>query len=127
MVKAIVCGGRDYRNRDRLFRVLDAAAERLGVDAIVEGGQRSKDPETDERFGADWLAKSWAIQRGLQCDTYYAAWDLHGKAAGPMRNAEMLAKSDAELVIAFPGGAGTADMVRRAEQAGVEVKRIDWA
>lgn len=126
MVKAIVCGGRDYRNRERLFQVMDAAVERLGVTAIAEGGQRSRDPETDERYGADWLAKSWAIQRGLQCETFYAAWDLHGKAAGPIRNAEMLARSGATLCIAFPGGAGTADMVRRAEAAGLEVKRIDW-
>lgn len=36
------------------------------------------------------------------------------------------ARSEATLCIAFPGGAGTADMVRRAEAAGLEVKRIDW-
>jgi len=36
----------------------------------------------------------------------------------------MLRRYRAELVLAFPGGSGTADMVRRAEEAGVTVKRI---
>lgn len=125
MTKAIVCGGRNYRDRQRVFQILDAAVDRLDVDAIAEGGCRSKDPESDERYGADWLAKSWAIQRGIQCETYYAAWDLHGKAAGPIRNAEMLAKSEAEICFVFPGGRGTADMARRAEEAGLRVIYID--
>lgn len=126
MVKAIVCGGREYRNTERLYQILDAAVSRLNVDSIAQGGQRTTDPDTGEMYGADWLAKEWAHSRGLQCETFYAAWDLHGDAAGPIRNAEMLAKSEATLVIAFPGGKGTADMVRRAEKSGVEVKRIDW-
>jgi hypothetical protein len=37
----------------------------------------------------------------------------------------MLDENPVDLVIAFPGGAGTADMIRRAEAAGIEVRRIE--
>lgn len=125
MVKAIICGGRDYRNRERVFKILDAAVERLGVDAIVQGGQISTDPETGAKFGADWLAKSWAIQRALQCETFYADWTGLGRAAGPIRNGKMLG-SGAELCIAFPGSAGTENMVAQATEKGLRVIKVDW-
>lgn len=114
MVKAIVCGGRDYKDGARVSRILEAAVERLGVDAIVQGGAA----------GADRLAKEWAIHRKIQCETFYADWDTHKKAAGPIRNSKMLTVG-AEICFAFPGGAGTADMVRQATKAGLRVIIID--
>ena len=38
-----------------------------------------------------------------------------------MRNARMLAEGKPDLVVAFPGGRGTADMVAQARKAGVRV------
>lgn len=46
----------------------------------------------------------------------------NGKAAGPIRNQRMLDEGKPDLVVAFPGGRGTADMVRRAKAAGVPVR-----
>lgn len=43
-------------------------------------------------------------------------------AAGNYQNQEML-DAGADLVVALQGGSGTADMCRRAEEAGVEVRR----
>ena len=48
-----------------------------------------------------------------------ADWTKHGKAAGPIRNQKMLDECP-DLVVAFPGGKGTADMVRRAMKAGID-------
>src|SRR5262249_16770583 len=45
-------------------------------------------------------------------------WDELGKKAGPLRNQRMLDEGKPDLVVAFPGGGGTKDMVRRAVQAG---------
>lgn len=45
-------------------------------------------------------------------------------AAGPIRNQHMLDIGKPDVVLAFPGGRGTEDMIRRAEKAGVPVKRI---
>jgi len=47
-------------------------------------------------------------------------WDELGKKAGPLRNQRMLDEGKPDLVVAFPGGGGTKDMVsarlRRAYQ-----------
>jgi len=80
---------------------------------------------TGDARGADALARSWALVYGVPHRCYVAHWEKHGKAAGPLRNQRMLDENPVDLVIAFPGGAGTADMVRRAEAAGIEVRRIE--
>ena len=52
-----------------------------------------------------------------------AKWDelgRNGRKAGPIRNQQMLDEGRPSLVVAFPGGRGMADMVRRARNAGVE-------
>ena len=57
-----------------------------------------------------------------------ADWIRHGRAAGPIRNEQMLREGCPDLVVAFhddPGlGRGTADMVRRALAAGVPVRFV---
>lgn len=113
-MKVLVCGGRDYGDLDRMLRVLDKFHAKHPISVLIHGGAQ----------GADILSGVWAERRGVHCATVLARWNHHGKKAGPMRNAAMLElKPDA--VIAFPGGRGTADMVRQAEAAGVKVYRID--
>ena len=51
-------------------------------------------------------------------------WSAHGRAAGARRNGEMLAEGGVVAVVAFPGGSGTADMVRRARRAGLPVWEV---
>jgi len=50
-----------------------------------------------------------------------ANWAELGRKAGPIRNQQMLDEGKPNLVVAFPGGRGTADIVRRARAAGIEV------
>ena len=49
---------------------------------------------------------------------------IHGAAAGPVRNGEMLSRGKPDVVIAFPGGRGTANMCEQAMTAGVRVVRV---
>jgi hypothetical protein len=105
-MRVIVCGGRDYNDPDHVFRVLTG----IGPTEVIEGGAS----------GADAFAKAWALQRGVQIRTVFADWQKHGRAAGPIRNGEML-KLNPDAVVAFPGGRGTADMVRQAKAAGIKV------
>lgn len=85
------------------------------VDLIIHGGAA----------GADSSAGEWARSKyGVHEVKVNANWYLHGKAAGPMRNAAMLLLKP-DLVIAFPGDRGTAHMVKLAREAGVEVVEID--
>lgn len=109
-VKIIVCGGRDYRNREHLFAWLDKFHERYCIVHLIEGGAK----------GADRLAWEWANSRGIKCSEYKADWETYGKAAGPRRNQAML-NQNPNFVVAFTGGSGTADMINRAKAAGVKV------
>jgi hypothetical protein len=70
--------------------------------------------------GADALASAWAFQRCIPCLSVPANWGEHGKAAGPIRNRKML-EYVVDGVVAFPGGAGTADLVAQATAADVKV------
>lgn len=110
----IVCGGRDYADRRHVDIVLDEIHLRRGVTKLVHGGAR----------GADTLAEGWAFMRGVPVRRFLPEWTRYGRAAGPRRNAEMLTEEKPSLVVAFPGGSGTADMVRQARAAGVEVVEV---
>jgi hypothetical protein len=110
-VRILVCGGRDYANRNAVFAALDRVAYERGISVIIHGAAR----------GADTLAADWAKARNVPALPFPAEWALHGKAAGPIRNQRMLDEGRPDGVVAFPGGNGTADMVRRAEDAGIKV------
>ncbi len=113
-VVAIVCGGRDYSDGERLDDELDLLHAEYEFELIVHGGAR----------GADTLARNWAYQRGVKCRCYRADWECYGRSAGHIRNQQMLDSEKPDLVIAFSGGRGTADMVRRARAEGVLVVEI---
>ena len=116
MSRVLVCGGRNYYNQSRVDQVLDAAVERLSLAVVIQGAAR----------GADEAAIDWAIRRGVEFTSFHADWETMGKRAGWARNQRMLDEGKPDVIIAFPGGRGTADMVKRAESAGVRVIRIDW-
>jgi len=71
--------------------------------------------------GADQMAEEYASMIGLKSKVFMADWDKHGKAAGPMRNAEMAVYSD--YLIAFWDGSsrGTKNMIGLARKGGLKV------
>lgn len=75
--------------------------------------------------GADLLARRWSEYKGIECLTFHAKWSRHGPSAGPIRNQQMIDEGKPDLVVAFPGGRGTADMVRRARIAGIRVIEVE--
>ena len=110
-MRVLVCGGRGYYDRAFLWGYLD----RLGppkVSAIISGMAP----------GADTLATRWAKRFDVPVQEFPADWSGHGRSAGPIRNQRMLDEGKPDLVVAFPGGRGTADMVRRAKTAGIKVE-----
>jgi len=110
-VTILVTGGRNYSDRGTVYAVLDRAHAKHGIALLIEGGAT----------GADTLARDWATDRGVPVRTFPADWKTHGKAAGPIRNRQMLTDGKPDWVIAFPGGRGTANMVQQAREAGVRV------
>lgn len=111
----LICGGRDYsdwREFGLSMRAVLSLADGEEL-RIVHGGAS----------GADAMASRWADEHGYECVVYAADWRREGKKAGPLRNQRMLDCEHVSLVVAFPGGRGTADMVRRAKARGVDVWR----
>jgi predicted Rossmann-fold nucleotide-binding protein len=111
-------GGRDLAwPHQRVAAEFLARSGGRPVHLLLHGGAR----------GADAAIARAAHQLGWPALALPAAWELHGRAAGPIRNRELLERAIAEalahtssvvsssvLVLAFPGGAGTASLVRQA-------------
>ena len=108
-MRVLVCGGRDYADKPTLNRVLNEIHNNYRITAIIEG----------DASGTDRLAGIWARLHNVPNLKFPARWHVHGRAAGPIRNKQMLDEGKPDLVIAFPGGKGTANMVKQAERAGV--------
>jgi ABC-type sugar transport system substrate-binding protein len=111
-MRIIVCGGRNYTDHEAVSKALLAmwfASDRPKL-TIVQGGAQ----------GADECARQVAATQNFLCETFRAEWDREGNAAGPRRNQRMV-NAGADLLVAFPGGRGTADCVRRARKAGIPV------
>lgn len=115
-MRVLVCGGRQFDDWYLMKRFLDGlhlGSERFSV--VIHGCAR----------GADEMAEKWARQADVDFLRFYADWEKDGRAAGPIRNARMLTEGRPDLVIAFPGGKGTADMISRARKAGVKVMVVE--
>lgn len=99
-MKVIIAGSRDLSiPSSEINRILGIAGFR--PDVIVSGGAR----------GIDRCGESYAEDNQIPIKRFLADWDKHGKAAGPIRNAEMAEYADA--LVAFPGiGKGTWGMIK---------------
>lgn len=113
-MRVLVCGGRDYHDCNRVEQCLLVANWVEPITCVIQGGAR----------GADILARMVATKHHIPGEEFPALWDKYGRHAGPIRNQRMLDEGKPDLVIAFPGGAGTADMVRRAKAANIAVLEV---
>jgi len=125
-VIAVVTGGRTYTMQPYDWLRLD----QLEASALYEG----------EADGADICGRAWAESRGVPVRPFEVTreeWALYGDSAGPRRNSKMLAAALEEAqqtgervaLAAFPGGRGTADMVRKADarrEAWPVLLVLDW-
>lgn len=114
-MRVLVCGGRKFFNKLLLKKTLDELHAKQPISCIIQGGAS----------GADWLAKHWATAYGgMPQEEYKADWVGQGRSAGPRRNTMMLKEGKPDLVLAFPGGKGTANMIQKAKAAGLIVIEI---
>jgi hypothetical protein len=110
-MRVLVCGGRDYADRARVFDCLGFFLAHGNLQVLIHGAAH----------GADTLARQWADFYRVPCLPFPADWARDGRAAGPIRNRRMLVQGRPDLVIAFPGGPGTRDMTTIAHRAGLTV------
>ena len=138
-MRILVTGGREYHNYDALSEALynvlppttDDPATWLAPDdtVIIHGGAR----------GADTLADQWAIANHVAFEQYKPDWtDMsqpcvvkynnsgqYNALAGFKRNQRMIDEGKPDIVLACIGGRGTADMIKRAKDAGIPVVHVE--
>ena len=126
-MRILVCGGRDFTDynfiRDNLNRIMKEKGC-YGVHGPID----SPDPITlihGKAKGVDLLADKWAVHNYLRIEEFPAEWDKHGRSAGSIRNSRMLRVGQPDIVIAFPGGKGTANMIAQARKVGIPVEIVE--
>lgn len=115
--KILVCGGREYKNQEQFDRAMEYAMQWFDpYFCIIQGAGGAR--------GADKKASFWCFIRGYPCMEVRALWNIYLNKAGPLRNKWMLDFGQPDLVIAFPGGPGTANMVKQSRERGIDVWEV---
>lgn len=120
----IICGGRGFGDQALFDQTMQDLFDQFGCpERIVQGGAT----------GADAMAGAFARKLGIKEEIVKPDWHLWGPVAGNKRNQKMLDDFNPDMVLAFPGGKGTKDMITRAELArdtgkipGLRVAVVKW-
>ena len=111
-MKVLVCGDRNWNNVFSIKREL----QKFSDDVVIIHGAAT---------GADTIAGQVAKELGFKVEVYPAKWNELGRAAGPIRNMQMLREGKPDLVLAFHANLnnskGTANMVSISRKNGVKV------
>lgn len=110
MNKLIIAGTRTFNNYQLLKD--NIKAEKVGM--IISGGAA----------GADALGIKFAKEHNIVYDICYADWNKYGKAAGPIRNKEMVQKANCAIFFWDGISRGTANCIALATAKGIPVKVI---
>ena len=116
MIKVLICGGRDFSDYGLLADTIIGLIGQYDPKevTIISGHAR----------GADKLGERFARDNECKLEIFPADWNKFGKGAGHIRNQKMIDEGKPDLVVAFPGGRGTADMIKRAKKHGIEVVEV---
>lgn len=117
--KVIIAGTRTFDNYPLLCSFCDKclSQKELTNDIVIISGAAK---------GADTLGEHYARMKGFAVESHPADWEKHGRAAGPIRNAEMADTADA--LIAFWDGQsrGTANMIETARKKSLKIRICNY-
>ena len=123
--RIIICGGRHFNDYDTLETLVDSV--------IAEKGLNNNEIEiiSGHCDGADTLGELYAKNHNIACKLFPAEWNKYGRAAGPIRNTQMIehaSKSKNPIVVAFlsPRTKGTLDTVKKATKRGFTIYRYNY-
>lgn len=108
-MKVIIAGSRTFTELDK--HLIQEAVDASGFEVtVLISGHHWK--------GIDKFAEEWAKEKGIPIEPYPAKWSLQGLKAGPIRNAYMASKVQAEACICIHDGSstGTLSMKEEAEK-----------
>lgn len=107
-MKLIIAGGRDFNDAVLFASVVKRFDLHYDEDVVVSGGAR----------GADLYGEMFARMSGIPVARFPADWAKHGRAAGPIRNAEMAEYADALLAFWDGESRGTKNMIETMRREG---------
>ena len=113
MKKLLVSGSRTITDKHKVFQALDEMMSVMlnGEDVtIIEGGAK----------GVDTLARLYAIEHKIPYEEHPADWEKNGRAAGYVRNVEMVKEADVALIIWDGKSKGTAHAMKICEKKRVK-------
>jgi hypothetical protein len=121
-MRVLVCGSREFDDLQLFMESLNDLSDKYDFDnnqpiTIIEGGAK----------GADFLGRVWAKYCAFEHLPFPADWKAYGKAAGPIRNKQMLDEGKPDLVIAFlaKDSKGTKNMIEQAQAKGIKTEIIE--
>lgn len=114
----LVCGGRNWSDESKILTEFSFLTRSYSKITIVHGACR----------GADLMAEKVARSLNFETKAYPADWDKHGRAAGPIRNSQMLENEKIDYVLAFHSNIeeskGTKDMLNKVVKKNIPYKLI---
>jgi hypothetical protein len=114
-MRLLICGDRNWTNYQLILKTLRTIHETTPVECVIEGEQR----------GADLLGRQAAEELNITVLPFPANWTKYGRAAGPIRNQQMLNEGRPNSVVAFHSdlmsSKGTKSMVELSMKAGINV------
>lgn len=116
-MRLLVTGSRKWKDKEALFHYLNRMFLQFHDIVIVHGNCRN---------GADAMAKEWAETNGIPHEPHNAQWDIYGKAAGHIRNKQMV-DTNPDRAVAFISGEsrGTRNCISHIEKAGIPYDRFE--
>lgn len=115
-MKVLITGGRDWTDDFPIDAIIAGLLSMAGPGPLIllHGTAR----------GADSIADQWKFSAEVDVRPFPADWDKYRKAAGPIRNRQMLDEQP-DLVVAFhdhlESSKGTKDCVEEAARRGIPV------
>lgn len=128
----MILGQKDYQQRRKEYEYVFQYLNKFSCENSLEYNPNDNWLPSDiiiisgGATGADTAALDWAVCNYTQLIEYPADWKKHGRAAGFIRNQQMINEGKPDICIAFPGGNGTADMINRCNKAGIPVKEVNY-
>lgn len=114
-MRVLVCGDRNWSDKKKIRARLSLC---LVGTTIIHGAAR----------GADSIAGEVARELGFEVCEFPAEWERFGRAAGPIRNRQMIEEGHLDYILAFHSdlskSKGTKNMVEQAKKVGIPVEII---
>lgn len=115
-MKVIIAGSRTITDYTLVHNAIAASGWSDEITEVISGGAP----------GVDTLGEQWAKKHNIPITILAASWQLHGKAAGPIRNQEMADYAEALIAIWDGKSSGTKDMINRSGKMGLRVYVLTW-